>query len=284
VGTIGLTSRLDEQNISMSQPAFPQIKLPEVVLKFLDRGKQLPNLKVFAGLIISLSLATYIVIAYWQVSIGLSIAAIVTYIFIQKNRVERRSRIAQSEVLFVPESEIYVIPLNVTNDSIDSVRAVLNNGVVQLTASSYPFDRVRETSRVKNNVHREQEIARQLSYSLKTMYQIDPKIGEFQQKIDELKQAKKLASLSEVYADKVLDYSKIISQIEETIENARQLHNECFKLIGEILIGAELAKFDPDTMSEPGEWKLQFATRANAITEQFQFLQDKEKAYAELRQ
>jgi hypothetical protein len=31
-------------------------------------------------------------------------------------------------------------------------------------------------------------------------------------------------------------------------------------------------------------WKLQFATRSNAINEQFQFLQDKEKAYSELRQ
>ncbi len=268
----------------MSQPVLPSIFLPEVVLKFLKQDRQTLDLKILSAAIFALILVMYLAISHWQISIGLSIAAILAYTSFQKIRLDRRARIAHSDVLFIPESKIYVIPLHVTNESIDSVRAVLNNGVVKLTEAAYQFDRVQETSRVKQNNQRELEIAKQVSYSLKTMYQIAPKIGEFKQKIDELKQAKKLASLSEVYAEKVLDYSKIIAQIEETIENARKLHDECFKLIGEILIGAELAKFDPDTMSEPGEWKLQFATRANAITEQFQFLQDKEKAYSELRQ
>lgn len=268
----------------MSQPYFPQIELPAVILKFIKQDKLLSNFKVISGLTAAFLLTAYIAISYWQLSIGITIVGITSYSIFQKFTLARRRKIADSDVLFVPESKIYVIPLGVTNEVINTVRAVLNNGKVELTESPHSFDRVKDPDRVKNNSHRELETAKEVSYSLKTMYQIDPKIEEFKQKIEELRQAKKLASLSEVYAEKVLDYSKIIAQIEETIENAKQLHHECFKLIGEILIGAELAKFDPDTISEPAAWKLQFATRSNAINEQFQFLQDKEKAYSELRQ
>jgi hypothetical protein len=268
----------------MSQPYFPQVELPANLLKFIKQDKSVPNIKLVSGLVASFLLLAYIAISYWQLSLGMTIVGIISYAIFQKLTLARRKQITDSDVLFVPESKIYVIPLGVTNESIDTVRAVLTNGIVELTESSYSFDRVKGTSRVSERDLRELEIAHQVSYSLKTMYQIDPKIEEFKQKIDELKQAKKLASLSEVYAEKVLDYSKIISQIEETIENAKQLRHECFKLIGEILIGAELAKLNPDTISEPAMWKLQFATRSNAINEQFQFLQDKEKAYSELRQ
>jgi hypothetical protein len=268
----------------MSQPYIPQIELPAVVSKLVKQDKSPIDFKVVSGIAVSFLLVAYIAISHWQLSIGLTSAGIIGYVLLRKLKLARHQRIADSGVLFVPETKLYVIPLTITSDTIDTVRAVLTDGKVELTESTYSFDCIETTDRVKTSARPELEIAQQVSYPLKTMYQIDPKIEEFKQKIEELKQAKRLASLSEVYAEKVLDYSKIISQIEETIENAKQLHHECFKLIGEILIGAELAKLDPDTISEPAAWKLQFATRSNAITEQFQFLQDKERAYSELKQ
>jgi hypothetical protein len=267
----------------MSQPYFPQIELPAIISKLIKQNDSPIDFKVVSGITLSLLFAAYIAISQWQLSIGLTSAGIIGYVLVRKLKLARHQQIADSHVLFVPAAKLYVIPLIATSDTINTVRAVLTNGKVELTTSAYSFDRVETTDRVKTASRAELEIAQQVSYPLETMYQIDPKIEEFKQKIEELKQAKRLASLSEVYADKVLDYSKVISQIEETIENAKRLHHECFKLIGEILIGAELAKLNPDTISEPATWKLQFATRSTAITEQFQFLQDKERAYSELK-
>jgi uncharacterized membrane protein len=268
----------------MPQPALPKIELPTNILKVLKENEKISDLKIRLGLAFLLLSIVFIAITYWKISLALAIVALGTYAVIQKAAADRYLRVTKSDVLFVPEHKTYIIPIKIVDRTITSIQARLKNGSVELIESSYQFDRVKEVDRDNIGSNRDLEIAKQISYSIQTMYQIEPKIGEFKQRIEEIKHLKNLASRSEVYAQKVVDYSQLILQIEETIENAKQLRNECFKLIGEILIGAELAKFDPDKMSDPMDWKSQFATRYNAITEQFQFLQDKEKAYSELRQ
>lgn len=117
----------------MSQPYFPQVTLPESVLKFIKHDKPLTDFKVIFGLVASFLLLAYIAISHWQLSIGIAIAVIIGYVTFLKLILDRRKKIIESDVLFVPEAKLYVVPLGITNEVINTVRAVLVNGAVKLT-------------------------------------------------------------------------------------------------------------------------------------------------------
>lgn len=128
------------------------------------------------------------------------------------------------------------------------------------------------------------KVIRQLSAPLKELYcQLEPKLLELNQQIRELEQIERLTRSSEVYATQADLYARAASQLRDLVREGQELRRECLRFIRETLIGAEVSKFEPDTLPDALAWKLQFQTRYQAINEQYQTLRDEVEVLSTLR-
>lgn len=111
---------------------------------------------------------------------------------------------------------------------------------------------------------------------------IEPQIAEFNQQIDRLEELRSLAASSEVYHQQAEVYGKAIAQITDLVNKAEELKRECLKFVRENLIGAELAKYNPDHLPEVTQ-KIEFDAKYKAIKEKYDLLREEVKAYFELK-
>ncbi len=112
---------------------------------------------------------------------------------------------------------------------------------------------------------------------------IIPQIIELDRKISELIHLENLAASSDVYAAQSHLYLRARQQIQDLRSNAEKLHQECKKFIREVLIGEELARFNPDSIPDLASYKFMFDAQYQVINQRYQMLNDEMQAYAELR-
>ena len=95
--------------------------------------------------------------------------------------------------------------------------------------------------------------------------EIYPQLAKFREQDAELERLENLVSTSEMYHSKVHLYQRARNQIQKLIDQAENLKREYSKCIREILIGAEISQFDPNTMSDILERKLTLHSKYEAL-------------------
>jgi hypothetical protein len=247
----------------------------------------------------------YILIKYWVFFLSLLVGIIalsLTITFISNRLLMRKvNKIQESDAISIPSQTLYSIPLEAdkitknlplknskhtrTNQQstwlIKSIRPELENGVVKFIEFSHEINKVKVMSKEPQDSNF--QTIKQISPLTKEIFnKIDPQLIEFNKQKDELQRLQELVSSSEVYRSKAEIYARGAAQIQQLIGNARDLRQEYLKFIREILIGAELSRFDPESMSDVLERKVVLDSKYQVITSKYQDLKLEMEAYSEL--
>lgn len=108
---------------------------------------------------------------------------------------------------------------------------------------------------------------------------INPQISAFKQQYVKLE---KLLLGSDLYNSKAQIYRRAKNQIQQLIQQAENLNQEYCKCIKEILIGAEISQFDPNSLSDILERKLTLHSKYEAFKADFEDKKNEIAAYDNL--
>lgn len=244
----------------------------------------------------------WLIVQFWYVFVGIALIAALVLIAKRYFLLLEVSTLKTADVIFLPKQHAYAIAIDVFQQEreivrpteqrtykhrrqewmVKSIRPELNGDQVEFVESIDPIEDVAIVAEEANSNNLDLEIARQVSLPVKEIYSLKPKLMEFDQKVEELRRKERLANSSEVYTEKAQLFARASVQVEELISAGDKLRVDCLKFIRETLIGAELAKFDPETLPDPLEWKLKFQTTGEAFSERLQMLRDEINAFSEL--
>lgn len=248
----------------------------------------------------------YLVTQYWMFVLGILITSIavlllgrVIYRFGyigQKLKAIRQGKVVQLlsqnqysiPLEVIPQQQkvkksLYKIPINYKKSSwlIKSVKPQLTKEGISFKIFAHELDQVKVVQkRSKDSTF---ELMQKISVpTQEVISKIEPQITEFNEQLDKLEELRSLAASSEVYSQQAEVYAKAIAQITDLVGKAEELKGECLKFVRENLIGAELAKYNPDHLPEVTQ-KIEFEAKYKAINEKYELLREEVKAYFELR-
>ncbi|GFE70646.1 hypothetical protein [Chroococcus sp. FPU101] len=248
----------------------------------------------------------YLVTQYWTIVLGMLITslsilllgkAIYRFGFIGR----KLTAIRQGKVLQLLAQNQYSIPLEVIEQQ-QEVKKTLFKIPINYKKSSWLIKSVKPQltkegisfkifANELNQVKIVQKQSKNSTFELmnkiaiptqEVISKIEPQITEFNEQISKLEELRSLAASSEVYHQQAEVYGKAIAQITDLVNNAEELKKECLKFVRENLIGAELAKYNPDHLPEITQ-KIEFEAKYQAIKEKYDLLREEVKAYFELR-
>ncbi|HEY9875515.1 MAG TPA: hypothetical protein V6D12_18940 [Candidatus Obscuribacterales bacterium] len=116
---------------------------------------------------------------------------------------------------------------------------------------------------------------------IKEKLQIEQEISVLEKQHDKINELAGLVSFSEVYTNYVETYKRALVQIENVLEQARELRGVYACLIKEVLIGLQVAEYNPDTLqlSQVG-----FDLQYRRIKEEYQNMKEAVNVYTHLLQ
>ncbi|PSF38235.1 hypothetical protein C7H19_07130 [Aphanothece hegewaldii CCALA 016] len=178
---------------------------------------------------------------------------------------------------------LYKIPINYKKSSwlIKSVTPQLTKEGISFKVFAHELNQVKIVQkRSKDSTF---DLMQKISIPIQEVIsKIEPQITEFNEQIDKLEELRSLAASSEVYHQQAEVYARAIAQITDLVKNAEELKRECLKFVRENLIGAELAKYNPEQLPEVTQ-KIEFEAKYKAINQKYELLREEVKAYFELR-
>jgi hypothetical protein len=118
----------------------------------------------------------------------------------------------------------------------------------------------------------------QIQPVLKTYFDVDPEIDNLKIKRENTLKSIKLASMSDVYVNRVESYKNKLLNLDNMLQQANDLKQKCMDLIKNILIGAELDKLNTFEDMENGE-SIEF--KVQQITQEFNNFKDDAQAQHE---
>jgi len=239
-------------------------------------------------------IAKYLVTIAIGIGIIFALAILVWLInFVLKRR--KIHKVRQSEVISIPSQTLYSIPMRVEKHEYEtdegkiksrwmvaSLRPELNNSNVSFVPMDYALKKVkvlRSGPQQDNNYQTTKEIA---SLTKEIFTEIDPQLSKFKQEHAELARLEKLVSSSEMYHSKTHLYRRARIQVQQLIDQAEKLKREYVKCIREILIGAEMSQFNPDSLSDILERKLILHSKYETFKTEFQNKKDEIQVYDNL--
>lgn len=249
--------------------------------------------------LILLVICINLVINYWKIIaafIGIIVTLFILYFIITLVLEQRKIRqIRQSEVISIPSQTLYGIPMKVekhqgeTNEGeiksqwiVMSFRPELNDNNLNFVKLNHELDKVKV---IKSEPQQDSnyETTKQISSLTKEIFcEIDPQLSVFKKQDAELERLEKLISSSDLYHSKVHLYKRARIQVQQLIDQAENLKLEYCKCIREILIGAEISQFEPNTMPDILEIKLTLHSKYEALLNEFQNRKDEIDVYNEL--
>jgi len=116
---------------------------------------------------------------------------------------------------------------------------------------------------------------------IKEKIQIEQDISVLEKQHDKITDLAHLVSFSEVYTNYVETYKRALGQIENVLEQARQLRGVYACLIKEVLIGLQVAEYNPDTLQVS---QVAFDLQYRRIKEEYQNMKDAVNVYTQLLQ
>ncbi len=148
----------------------------------------------------------------------------------------------------------YGIPQNIKNkDGSNKVEVIFptlerknwfsEDKIVKLVRSIHDLADIEPLNSL-NNTNCDYFYIQEIQPLVKTYIEIDPEIAGFKAKREEIIKIRKLVNTSKVYAARAENYTKAISELDNAIQKALDLKDECLDLIREILISAEISKVD----------------------------------------
>jgi hypothetical protein len=108
---------------------------------------------------------------------------------------------------------------------------------------------------------------------------VEPEILRLNAQWHELKRIYDLVSSSDIYAQQKDIYKQALLQIQNLLKKAKELEEIHIRTIREILIGREIARYDPELLPNSSS-RLDFQYRQ--IKQEYQFMKDTAIAYMEL--
>jgi hypothetical protein len=248
----------------------------------------------------------YLIVQYWTIVLGILMTSLAILLLGQaiyhfgyvgrKLKAIREGKVLQvlSQNLYsipleiIPqqqaiEKKLYKIPLNYkkSNWLIKSVKPQLTKEGISFKVFCH------ELNQVKVPQKRPKDSGFELMQAIavptqEVLSKIEPQIAEFNEQLAKLVELRDLAASSEVYTQQAEVYGRAIAQIADLVNNAEDLKRECLKFVRENLIGAELAKYNPDNLPEITQ-KIEFEAKYKAINEKYELLREEVKAYFELK-
>jgi hypothetical protein len=248
-------------------------------------------------------LVIWILFRFWYIFVGIGLVTALVLIAKHFFVLLEVSTLKTTNVIFLPKQQAYAIPIDLFQQEreivrttanrtykhrrkewmVKSIRPELNGDQVEFVES---IDRIDQAEIIPEDTHASNfdlNIARQVSRPSKDIYcKVQPKLIEFKQTVAELKQKEKLAKSSAIYTKQAQLFSRASEQVEKLIDDNERYRNQCLEFIRETLIGAELARFNPDILPDPLEWNLRLQTKRKELDEQFQKLRDEMATFSEL--
>jgi hypothetical protein len=207
-------------------------------------------------------------------------------------------RILDSDVIYIPDKNIYSIPLDVlkmereivgedtqpltsvTTWKVKTIHPTITETEIQLHDITVDLQQVNLIKSDFNNY--DYANTRRLAPLVKTLlFEINPKIDNLVEKKNQLIRLRNLAASSEIFHSQTEVYDRAINQVQLIIDKAESFRQECLRFIRETLIERELVQsdIDPDLV----DWPLDFASKYQLIQEKYQLWKEEVQAYFELK-
>ncbi len=223
------------------------------------------------------------------------LSAVLYHLFFRRRRIKY---IKDSDVIFIPELNLYTVPLDIIENQekiinpngsspgvhkswlVKSIYPELDDYNINLRCLTVDLKQVRSLSEKDRN-YECTTVARLNGVIKNLIFDINPKLEQLYQKRDELTRLKNLAASSEIYSSQTGVYERAIVQIQSIIEGAEKFRYDCLKFIRETLIERELVKsqIDPDLL----DWKISFDEKSQALQEKYDNWREEVKAYLSLK-
>jgi hypothetical protein len=110
--------------------------------------------------------------------------------------------------------------------------------------------------------------------------EIEPEIGKLQEEYYKLRRLADLVATSDLYAEQEDVYNRALVQVKNLLAKAEQLEQVYVRFVREVLIGSELAAYNPDLL-EYNTFVID--EQYQRIKAEYQHLKDVAIAYADLR-
>jgi hypothetical protein len=207
-------------------------------------------------------------------------------------------RILDSDVIYIPDKNLYSIPLDVvktereivgedsqqltpvTTWKVKTIHPTITETEIQLHDITVDLQQVNLIKSDFNNY--DYTNTRRLAPLVKTLiFEINPKIDSLVAKKNQLNRLRNLAASSEIFHPQTEVYDRAINQVQLIIDKAESFRQECLRFIRETLIERELVQsdIDPDLV----DWPLDFTSKYQLIQEKYQLWKEEVQAYFELK-
>ncbi|WP_341525209.1 hypothetical protein [Nostoc sp. UHCC 0302] len=124
------------------------------------------------------------------------------------------------------------------------------------------------------------QVAQQLAFLMKEHIQfIEPEILNLRKQWHKINELLDLVATSEFYASQQGIYKRALFQIENLLDKAEELQQVYIGFIREVLIGRQVAGYDPNLLPDDG---FAIDNQYKRIREEYQYMKDTATAYAEL--
>lgn len=187
--------------------------------------------------------------------------------------------IVKSDVVFLPATKTYAIPLRMVGRS--KVRLLipeLRDSYVNYSQRDFSPSDVILISR-KSTPQKVWSIRQIAGIAKEIVEKIQTQQDDLGDQIDELTRLEDLARSSEIYAKQAQLYSRAKLQVWNLLQNNYQLEKECQHFIREVLIGGELANYDPDSIPDILDVKIRLDSRRKQVAAEYEYVKLEMQAY-----
>lgn len=248
---------------------------------------------IIALILILLALyALFVVVTtYWQ-GIILAIFAVIVLkiLFYLCLYLPWLKHLQKSVLLYLPAQKRYIVPIEWKKDKqrqawlVRYVSPHLYEGKLDIHEGIESIRSVKPISQKQASRSIPLAAMLKIAHPTQIAYQrVFPQITQLRQQINELQRLRNLAASSRLYGGKVSLYERAIAQCEQLQQNTTHFFNQISEYIEEVLIGAELAAFDPQSLPDPIDVEFDLQSQYSAIQEQFERLKVEVEIYSQLQ-